>query len=134
MTTDSDVFQFNSHEDILVVTPVRDFMSLRDSDLRDAYNDTYRQLMDGSVKHLIFDFQQMQYFGSTFVGIMIRLARKTRQSGGEAVLCNVSEEMRAMLKQLMLLENTATDFFWRISETREEAIDWVQQQDSGSPS
>lgn len=130
MTGDSNVFDFSTHDDILVVMPVRDFMSLRDSDLRDAYNDTYRLLMDGSVKHLIFDFEQMQYFGSTFVGIMIRLARKTRQSGGEAVLCNVSEEMQSMLKQLMLLENTATDFFWRNSESRADAIDWLQQQNA----
>lgn len=129
MTTDSEIFQFVSHDDILVVMPVRDFMSLRDSDLRDAYNETYRLLMDGSVRHLIFDFEQMDYFGSTFVGIMIRLARKTRQSGGEAVLCNVSDDMLSMLKQLMLLENTATDFFWHKSENRPAAIEWLQKQD-----
>lgn len=130
MTTDSEIFQFVSHDDILVVMPVRDFMSLRDSDLRDAYNETYRLLMDGSVRHLIFDFEQMDYFGSTFVGIMIRLARKTRQNGGEAVLCNVSDDMLSMLKQLMLLENTATDFFWHKADDRAAAIDWLQKQDA----
>ncbi len=128
MTGDSEVFEFTSFDDILVVTPIRDFMSLRESELRDAYNDTYRMLMDGRIRHLVFDFEKMQYFGSTFVGIMIRLAKKTRQSGGEAVLCNVSDDMQAMLKQLMLLENTATDFFWRNSDTRASAIEWLQQQ------
>lgn len=130
MSGDSEVFQFTTQDDILIVMPVRDFMSLRDSDLRDAYNDTYRLLMDGSIRHLIFDFEQMKYFGSTFVGIMIRLARKTRQSGGEALLCNMSDEMKAMLKQLMLLENTTTDFFWRNTESRDDAINWLQQQNA----
>jgi anti-anti-sigma factor len=61
---------------------------------------------------LVIDFSKLDYFGSTFVGILIRLAKRARGNGGEAYLCCLSDNMRDMLKTLMLLENTKTDFFW----------------------
>ena len=126
MSGSEDVFEYEVNGDILVVIPVRDFMSLRDSDLRDAYNETYRRLTTEDLKHLVFDFAQLNYFGSTFVGIMIRLAKKTRDGGGVTVLCNLSDEIRSILKQLMLLENDHTASFWKRAQTREIAIEWLQ--------
>ena len=126
MSGNEDVFEYEVNGDILVVIPVRDFMSIRDADLRDAYNETYRRLTTEDLKHLVFDFEQLNYFGSTFVGIMIRLAKKTNGNGGTTVLCNLSDEIRSILKQLMLLENDKTASFWKRAQTREIAIEWLQ--------
>ena len=64
----------------------------------------------------------LEYFGSTFIGMLIRLAKKARADSGEAVLCCLSETMREMMKNMMLLENTKTDFFWTPYESKDAAL------------
>ncbi len=122
MSSGKQVFEYERDTDVLIVTPTGSLMEFRDSDVRDAYNETYRQLSDEEIRHLLVDFSKLSYFASTFVGMLIRLAKKTRQGGGEAVLCNLSDNMREMMKTLMLLENTKTDFFWVPFDSRCEAI------------
>lgn len=122
MTTGKQVFEYERNGDVLIVVPTGSLMEFRDSDVRDAYNETYRLLSQEDVKHLLIDFSKLSYFASTFVGMLIRLAKKARHGGGEAVLCKLSDNMRDMMKTLMLLENTKTDFFWVPFDSREEAI------------
>ncbi len=126
MTANQSVFDYQTNEDILIVTPVRDFRMVRDSDIRDAYNETYRQLTCDSVCHLIFNFSNLSYIDSTFVGIMIRLAKKARDGGGKMVLCHLSDEIRGILKQLMLLETPNIASFWKRAETLEIALEGLQ--------
>lgn len=122
MSTGKQVFEYEQAQGVLIVTPTGSLMEFRDSDIRDAYNETYRQLSEEHTQHLLIDFSKLSYFASTFVGMLIRLAKKARQGGGEAVLCNLSDNMRDMMKTLMLLENTKTDFFWVPFNSRQEAI------------
>lgn len=122
MAAETQVFDFERHGDVLIITPLGRFMEHRDHDFRNAYNDAYRILCEPGVRHLLVDFSKMDYFGSMFVGILIRLSRKVRSGGGEAFLCNLSSDMRQMLKTLMLLENTKTDFFWRVCESRDDGL------------
>ncbi len=126
MTKHTQVFEFDSAGTILIVVPQRNLMTVRDTEVRDAYNEAYRLLSQDTVQHLIIDFKHLDYFSSTFVGILIRLARKTHGDGGAAVLTNLNEEVRRILKQLMLLENPNTEFLWTQKETREDAIRWLQ--------
>lgn len=123
MSTGQQVFEYVQHDDILIVVPTGSLMEFRDSDVRDAYNETYRRLHEDSTTHLLIDFSKLSYFASTFVGMLIRLAKKARHGGGEAVLCHLSDNMRDMMKTLMLLENTKTDFFWVPFASRAEAIE-----------
>ena len=122
MSEKKQVFEFERSGNVLVVIPTGSLMEFRDNDIRDAYNDTYRYLNEPDVKHLLIDFSKLEYFASTFVGMLIRLAKKARQGGGEAVLCKLSDNMQQMMKTLMLLENTKTDFFWVPYESREAAL------------
>ena len=112
MSQDKQVFEFEQSGDVLILTAHGPFMEFRDNDIRNAYNEAYRRLCEPGLRHLLVDFSMLDYFGSTFVGILIRLAKRARGNGGEAYLCHLSENMRDMLKTLMLLENTKTDFFW----------------------
>ena len=122
MAEGKQVFEFERSGDVLVVVPTGSLMEFRDNDIRNAYNDTYRYLNEPDVKHLLVDFSNLEYFASTFVGMLIRLAKKARQGGGEAVLCKLSDNMKQMMKTLMLLENTKTDFFWVPYESRDAAL------------
>jgi len=126
MAGDDSTLRFELHNCILVIMPSESFAHARDAAIRNAYNEAYRWLSDDSVRHLVFDFSELQWFGSTFVGIMIRLAKKARLGNGEAALCHMSETTLSMLQQLMLLENTKTDFFWRPFDTRADAIEWLE--------
>ncbi|MEZ6122511.1 MAG: STAS domain-containing protein [Planctomycetaceae bacterium] len=117
------VFEFEQEGDVLVVVPTGSLIEFRDNDIRNAYNETYRLLDQDGTRHLLVDFHRLDYFGSTFVGMLIRLAKKARQGGGEAVLCNLSDNMKGMMKTLMLLENTKTDFFWVPFSSRAEALE-----------
>ncbi|GEM_PF-345935 len=122
MSSGKAVFEYERFGNVLIVSPTGSLMGFRDNDVRNAYNETYRLLDDSEVSHLLVDFSKLSYFASTFVGMLIRLAKKTRQGGGEAVLCHLSDNMKTMMKTLMLLENKKTDFFWVAFATREEAI------------
>ena len=122
MSAGKQVFEFERAGNVLIVAPTGSLMEFRDNDIRDAYNDTYRYLNEDETKHLLVDFSHLTYFGSTFVGMLIRLAKKARQGGGEAVLCNLSDNMKDMMKTLMLLENTKTNFFWVPFNSRAEAL------------
>jgi len=122
MDPEKVVFQFEQAGDVLILTPVGPFMEFRDHDIRNAYNEAYRRLCEPGVRHLLADFSRLDYFGSTFVGILVRLAKRVRSSQGEAVLCHLSDNMTQMLKTLMLLENTRTDFYWNSYPCRDSAL------------
>lgn len=123
MFPEKRVFDFEQLGNVLILTANGPFMEFRDNDVRNAYNDAYRVLSEEGVRHLVVDFSRLDYFGSTFVGILIRLAKKARGGGGQAVLCHLSDNMTEMMKTLMLLENTKTDFFWTPFPSREAALE-----------
>ena len=116
------VFEFEQVRDVLIVLANGPFMEFRDVDIRNSYNEAYRRLSEPDTRHLLIDFSNLDYFGSTFVGILIRLARKARTNSGEAALCCLSSGMREMLKTLMLLENPNVDFCVVPYATRDEAL------------
>ncbi|MEP3478090.1 MAG: STAS domain-containing protein [Fuerstiella sp.] len=132
MSGSIEIFQFEHVDGTLVVTPTGSMVQVRDGEIRDAYNETYRLLCLPDVSNLLIDFEKLDYFGSTFIGMLIRLAKKARADGGEAFLCCLSSTMRDMMKNLMLLENTKTDFFWTPFETREEALAALDSKEPGT--
>lgn len=128
MPENGQLFEFETQGNVLILTPRGSMMEYRDAELRNAYNEAYRYLMAPEVNHMMVDFSSMDYFGSTFVGMLIRLARKIRSDGGEAALCCLSESMKGMMKQLMLLENQKTDCYWVAFESREAALQQLKTQ------
>lgn len=122
MSQDKQIFGFEQSGDVLILTALGSFMEFRDNDIRNGYNEAYRLLNEPGVRHLLVDFSAMQYFGSTFVGILIRLAKKARSNNGGAALCHMSDNMKDMLKTLMLLENPKIDFSWVAYPDRDSAL------------
>lgn len=120
--TGKQLFEFELASDVLIVTPHGPFMEFRDNDIRNAYNEAYRLLNEPGTRHLLVDFSELDYFGSTFVGILLRLSQKARSSNGKGALCHLSDIMRDMLKTLMLLENPKIDFSMTSYTNREVAV------------
>ncbi len=80
MSQDKQIFSFEQCGEVLILTAMGSFMEFRDNDIRNGYNEAFRQLSEPGIRHLLVDFSAMQYFGSTFVGILIRLARKPERT------------------------------------------------------
>lgn len=97
-------------------------MDFRDDDIRNGYNEAYRLLFQPGTRHLLIDFSKFDYFGSTFVGILLNLAKAARKNNGETALCHLSETMQEMLQTLMLLENRKINFSMTPFPDRDTAI------------
>ncbi len=130
MSQDTVIFEYEQAGNVLILVAHGPFMEFRDNDIRNAYNEAYRRLSEPGIKHLLVDFGKLDYFGSTFVGILIRLAKKARSNKGEAALCQLSNNMKDMLKTLMMLENPKTDFYWVPYQNMEEAKKALAARDS----
>ncbi len=123
--TGKQLFEFELHSDVLIVTPNGPFIEFRDNDFRNAYNEAYRLLSEPGTRHLLVDFSNLDYFGSTFVSLLLRLSQKARAGKGESALCHLSDNMRGMLKTLMLLENPKVDFSMSSHANRDVALQYL---------
>lgn len=131
MPEDRRIFDFECVGATVVLIPFGQFNEFRDHDIRNAYNDAYRMVTQPGVRHLLVDFSGLTYFGSTFVGILIRLAKKVRGDGGQAALCHLTDDMREMMNRLMLLENPRIGSSWSYFATRQEALSVLGGESTG---
>lgn len=123
--TGKQLFEFELNSDVLILIPHGPFDEFRDNDFRNGYNEAYRLLSQPGTRHLLVDFSQLDYFGSTFVSLLLRLSQRTRTNGGETSLCYLSDNMRGMLQNLMLLENPKISFSMSSHANRNIALQFL---------
>ncbi len=70
---------------------------------------------------VVVDLSQVNYFGSVFLALLLRCHTAVKSRGGELVLSGASKMARELLKI------TALDTLWAIYDTKEEALDAVDQ-------
>jgi anti-anti-sigma factor len=66
---------------------------------------------------IVFDLSQVDYFGSVFLGVLLRCWKMVQAKGGTMALSGVSERARE------LLHLTSLDFVWPIYSSRREAVE-----------
>ncbi len=66
---------------------------------------------------IVFDLSQIDYFGSVFLGVLLRCWKMVQAKGGSMALACVSVRARE------LLHLTSLDFVWPIYESRREAVE-----------
>ncbi len=66
---------------------------------------------------LVFDLSQVDYFGSVFLGVLLRCWKLVQAKGGTMALAGVSARGKE------LLHITSLDFVWPIYANRREAIE-----------
>ena len=69
---------------------------------------------------IIFDLSQVDYFGSVFLGVLLRCWKMVQAKGGSMALAGVSARARE------LLHLTSLDFVWPIYADRREAVEALQ--------
>lgn len=72
--------------------------------------------LEQGARKFVVDFHQTGYIDSSGLGVLVSLSKKIREKGGELRLSGLNEDLRT------LFELTKLDTLFRITETKEEAL------------
>ena len=72
---------------------------------------------DGGARKVVVDFARTGYIDSSGLGVLVSLAKKLREDGGELRLANLNDDLRT------LFELTKLDTLFPIADTRERALE-----------
>lgn len=74
-------------------------------------------LMDAGTRKVLVDFARTGYIDSSGLGVLVSLAKKLREEGGELRLAALNEDLRT------LFELTKLESLFFIADTREHALE-----------
>ena len=100
----------------LCIRPQGEGSAFRYQDLHIEANAIRAELAKPTVNSLIVDLEQMEYFGSEFIGALVSMLREVRNRGGKACFCSARPQM------LQVLQNMIVFRLWPHYETRDVAI------------
>jgi len=115
------IFQTKRTGNILVVIPQGDPSTFRYNDLHREANSVRDLLMSPEVNHLVLNLQNMQYFGSEFIGSLVSMAREVKNRQGQAVICEANPQMLEVLQNMSLFK------LWPYYPSESEALAALQQ-------
>jgi len=115
MGTLSDLCEVEHSGDTLIVTPLKNLSELDYEQIQQGGRELLELLSVAPVNHLLIDFQKTDSFGSTALGLFVRLWKKIRDRNGSMALCNLSDNEKEILKV------TKLDSAWPLCDSLEEA-------------
>lgn len=84
--------------------------------------DRFADIVSKDINQFIIDLNDFKYMNSTGLNVMLMVLTKSRKAGGEAVLCNVSSNISALLSVTKL--NSVFSAYNSLAEA-EEALSKV---------
>ncbi len=117
MPESSEDFKIEWHANTTVVIPAANVESMRWDLIEQAAEVVMAPLKEQEVPMVIFDLNDVGYFGSVFLALLLRCHKLVKSRGGELVLCGASKMASELLRV------TALDTLWAIYDTREKALD-----------
>lgn len=115
------IFEIEQEDDTIIVVPEMDLRELDYQRIEEGAR-TILELLDGiNIKNVVIDFHKTDYFGSTALGIFIRLWKRVSSKNGRMALCNISDNEKEILEIMKL------DHFWQIRSSRTEALAAVRE-------
>ncbi len=101
------------------------------TEFRDDYNEICRRLSLADSQRLIVDLTETTFFGSLFIGIVLKLSVTVGNQNGHFALCGLSEQLNELMKKLMLLErNSDAAYYLKHYVTRAEAVQGMMSLDA----
>jgi anti-sigma B factor antagonist len=73
--------------------------------------------LDKGARKVLIDFDRTGYIDSSGLGVLVSLAKKIRDMGGELRLANLNDDLQT------LFELTKLDTLFQISENRDRALE-----------
>ncbi len=115
------IFEIEQEDDTIIVVPALDLRELDYQRIEEGAK-TILELLNGSnIKNVVLDFHKTDYFGSTALGVFLKLWKRIVSKNGRMAFCNVSDNEMEIL-QIMKL-----DHFWPICSSRIEALAAVRE-------
>lgn len=116
LTNTGGMFEIEQENDTFFVVPAMDLRELDYQRIEDGATKILELLNGTNVKNVVIDFHKTDYFGSTTLGVFMKLWKKVSSKNGRMAFCNVSDNEKEIL-QVMKLDN-----FWPICSSRIEAL------------
>lgn len=113
------LFTIEQRGHTLIVVPTISGNMFRYAKLQTEANALRRRLESSAIRGLIVDLHALDYVGSEVIGAVVALARKAEDTGGRAVLCRPTPQLREAMMNMGLHR------LWEFYGTREEALDAI---------
>jgi anti-anti-sigma factor len=110
------LFDVEQDGDVLVVVPTADLRESAYDALDAGAKDVFDRLAAGGIAGVVLDFYRTDFFGSTALGLFVRLWKRISERGGRMAFCNLSDHEKEILAV------TRLDSLWPICRTRQEAL------------
>jgi stage II sporulation protein AA (anti-sigma F factor antagonist) len=111
------MIEMEKEGDTLILTPCRDLRELEFEEIEAELREVLRNLNDNpEARNVIVDFGNTDLFGSTALGLFLRLWKSVRNHNGRMVLCNVSPHEKEILAVTRLGD------IWAVYPCREDAV------------
>jgi anti-anti-sigma factor len=115
MTATSSVFKVEREDQILIIIPATDLRELEFQEIEFEGDELLELLEDETLRNVIVDFGATDYFGSTALGVFLKVWERVRERGGRMVFCNLSDH------EWEILEVAGLAGLWPRCSSREEA-------------
>lgn len=73
--------------------------------------------LEAGARKVLVDFERTTYIDSSGLGVLVSLAKKIRETGGDLRLANLNDDLQT------LFELTKLDTLFQISDSRERALE-----------
>ncbi len=113
---DGDLLQLSWHGDALVVAPSGTIEAVDWVYIDQAAQVVLEPIRGQEVPLVVFDLEQVTYFGSVFLALLLRCQKLVKSKGGEMVLCSLTAPAQE------LLQITGLDMVWAIYDNRADAL------------
>ncbi len=114
-------FQLEWHGNTVVITPASNVEAMNWDLIEQAADIVMAPLRNQESPMVVVDLSKVSYFGSVFLALLLRCHTAVKSRGGELVLSGASKMARELLKI------TALDTLWALYDTKEQALDAVDQ-------
>ena len=104
------------HGTVAVLIPSPEAVALPQQPLEEAATAALTPLQAMRPAGIVMDLSRVDYFGSLFIGFLIRCHHLAKESGGRMVMAGVSGRIQE------LLHLAALDQLWRFHADRAEAV------------
>ena len=101
--------------DALIASPYGDIAGHQD-DIVFGMEQLLGEMERHGLKLLVIDFSQCEFFGTMFLGSLVKVWKRISQRGGRLALCHLSP------KVLEVLQLTKLHLIWPVHGTREDAL------------
>jgi anti-anti-sigma factor len=120
MTAATRAFEIERDGQTLFCTALTDLRELDFPEVEAGASEIFALLKNGTIRNVVLDFHNTDYYGSTALGFFVKLHKRLKQHDGHLAFCRVSDHEKEILNV------TGLDGLWPICATRADALRALQ--------